>query len=229
MTWRTNTLVLKARDIGRILGLNKWLASYVNDSEYEARYDNSFSRALRTGDYVWDVGANVGYYTKLFSERVGHHGKVFAFEPSPANFARLTSACTDLDNVKLLPVGLGRVDDKLSFQQGDDELGATSRIIENEQDGIEVNIRSGQSMLRANDVELPNVIKIDVEGFELEVLEGLGEFLMDPTLRVIGVEVHFGILKERGVPDTPKRIESLLQQKGFKVSWPDISHILASR
>jgi FkbM family methyltransferase len=41
---------------------------------------------LRPGDVVLDIGAHIGYYTILFSELVGVHGKVIAFEPDPQNF-----------------------------------------------------------------------------------------------------------------------------------------------
>lgn len=196
---------------------------------YETNYDNRFSGALRQGDCVWDVGANVGYYTKLFSDRVGELGKVFAFEPSPMNFDRLTTACASLGNVTFLQCGLGGEDGKLRFQQGSDDLGATSRIIEAQSKGMLVDIRSGTSLISGDEATLPNAIKIDVEGFEYEVLKGLGEHIDNPEVRLIGVEVHFGILKDRGVPDVPQQIETLLNRTGFSVSWPDNSHIIAIR
>ena len=229
MSWRTNSFVLVLRNIGRTLGLNKLIASYLLGGGYETSYDNRFSGTLRQGDCVWDVGANIGYYTKLFSERVGELGKVFAFEPSPVNFVRLTSACSAFGNVTLLPCGLGKVDDKLRFQQGIDDLGATSRIVEAESEGILVDIRSGTSLINGGEAPLPNAIKIDVEGFEYEVLKGLGEHINNPEVRLIGVEVHFSILKMRGVPDVPQQIETLLNRTGFSVSWPDNSHIIAIR
>lgn len=45
--------------------------------------------AIKPGDVIWDVGANVGYYTRKFSDSVGPAGQVFAFEPFPATAARL--------------------------------------------------------------------------------------------------------------------------------------------
>jgi len=129
MSWRTNSLVLAARNIGRSLGLNRYLARLLNGSGYETIYDNAFQQSLRQGDCVWDVGANVGYYTKLFSQRVGEEGRVFAFEPSPVNFSRLSTACVGLVNVQLRQFGLGQTDGSLSFQQGADDLGATSRVV----------------------------------------------------------------------------------------------------
>jgi FkbM family methyltransferase len=229
MSWRTNGFVLVLRNTGRRLGLNKWIASYLLGDGYETKYDNSFSGALRQGECVWDVGANVGYYTRLFSERVGEGGKVFAFEPSPVNFKRLSTACEALGNVTLLQSGLGKENSKLRFQQGTDDLGATSRVVDAESEGLDVEIRSGASLIGMKDALPPNAIKIDVEGFEYEVLDGLGEHLKNPELRVIGVEVHFGILKERGVPHAPQQIEDMLCRDGFSVSWPDSSHILAVR
>jgi FkbM family methyltransferase len=229
MSWRTNSFALALRNIGRSLGLNRVIASYLMGAGYETRYDNNFSGALQPGDCVWDVGANVGYYTRLFSERAGIAGRVFAFEPSPVNFHRLTAACASLANVTLLHSGLGREDGKLRFQQGTDDLGATSRIVEKDSEGVIVDVRSGASVIDAGDALVPNAIKIDVEGFEYEVLEGLGSYINKPGLRLIGIEVHFGILKERGVPQVPEQLEELLNRNGFAVSWPDASHIIAIR
>lgn len=229
MSWRTNSLVLILRNVGRNLGLNRLIASYLLGAGYEARYDNSFSGALRQGDCVWDVGANVGYYTRIFSERTGQAGRVFAFEPSPVNFGRLTTACASLGNVTLLHSGLGAKDGKLHFQQGADDLGATSRIVEEDSGSVIVDVRSGASVIDAGDALVPNAIKIDVEGFEYEVLEGLGDYIKKPDLRLIGIEVHFSILKERGVPHVPEQIEAMLNRNGFAVSWPDASHIIAVR
>lgn len=230
MTWRTNGLVVAARNVGRTLGLNKMIASYLLGEGYEAKYDNGFSATLKQGDCVWDVGANVGYYTRSFSDRVGATGMVFAFEPSPVNYVRLSATCATLKNVRQLQSGLGRENGKLTFLQGADDLGATSRVVEaSAANAVVVDIRSGMSLIAEGDVVPPNAIKIDVEGFELEVLQGLGSHLSSPALHSIGIEVHFGILKSRGMPDAPSQIENLLQRHGFVVNWPDSSHILATR
>jgi FkbM family methyltransferase len=230
MSWRTQQWVVAARNAGRTLGLNKLIASYLLGEGYEAKYDNRFSITLRQGDCVWDIGANVGYYTRSFSDRVGVQGVVFAFEPSPANYLRLNAACATLKNVRPMQCGLGHENGKLSFEQGADELGATSRIVESSGANTEmVNIRSGLSLISEGDALPPNAIKIDVEGFELEVLLGFGNQLTSRELRSIGIEVHFGILKSRGMADAPSQIERLLHSHGFVVDWPDSSHILATR
>lgn len=229
MSWRTNAFVVRARNLGRALGVNKHLAVWLNGAGYEARYDEAFSSDLRRGDKVWDVGANVGYYTRMFAEKVGSTGVVCAFEPSPVNYPRLLAATVGNPQVTHLQVGLGSENGRLSFQQGADDLGATSRVVDNANGGIVVEIRTGANVIEAGDAPVPNAIKIDVEGFELEVLKGLGRYLEDRAVRVIGIEVHFSILKSRGMQHAPAEIERLLKSSGFSVEWPDSSHLLARR
>ncbi len=227
MSWRTHPLVVKARNLGRALGVNRYIASRESGG-YEAAYDARMRACIRPGDTVWDVGANVGLYTARFAELVGPAGRVVAFEPSPTNFAELTRACAGLRNVTLEPFGLGERLGVVSFAQGGDSLGATSRIVSGGTEGDTVDIRSGDALIAAG-LAVPNVLKIDVEGFEGEVLAGLRQCLSNPDLRAIAIEIHFSLLSERGLAHVPGEIEKTLRQQGLTVSWPDRSHVLATR
>ena len=89
MSWRTTRVVLLLRNLGRYLGLNPILGMLLGRGGYEDRFQIAMLKAIRQGDVVWDVGANVGLYSKLFSNIAGFSGKVFAFEPSPVNLLRL--------------------------------------------------------------------------------------------------------------------------------------------
>ena len=229
MSWRTSKLLLLARNIGRRMGINKRLAVLLNGAGYEARYDQALITALRAGDCVWDVGANVGYYTRQFAEKVGEGGLVYGFEPSPHNFGRLQAATSSVGNVRLVNAGLGSEGGKLLLLQGADELGATSRIVGAGEGGVSIEIHRGMDLISAGQAVQPNAMKIDVEGFELEVLQGMAGSLSSKSLRVIGVEVHFSILKARGLEEAPQQIEQLLQRHGLTVTWPDASHIVALR
>lgn len=230
MSWRTNSLTLSLRNMGRRLGLNSFLMSFVSSSSYENKFNKALLSCVKKNDVVWDVGANIGHYTRLFADLTGLQGKVFAFEPSPQNHNRLALNLKGVENVVLLPYGLGDKEDTVAFKQGDDELGATSQVTHNNSGGVVVDIRSGDSLLADGSiVNAPKVIKIDVEGYEWEVLEGMKELLKYPSLRTIGIEVHFGILQERGMAQVPQQIEQLLLDSGFSLSWPDSSHVLAVR
>jgi len=189
--------------------------------------------AIRPGDVVWDVGANVGLYSRRFSDIAGPSGRVFAYEPSPANLERLNEAVGPLANVTVVPVALGENEDVVIFEQGVDPLGATSRIVDKadreSERQVEIRLSSGDRLVSSGMVVSPNVIKIDTEGFELDVLRGLRATLQGKSLRVLCIEVHFRLLRERGLPNAPSDIEKLLVSSGFSLTWPDASHLVASR
>jgi len=146
------------------------------------------------------------------------------------NYSKLESNCRSLQNVDCFQLGLGSSDFEAVMQQGDDDLGATSKVLTNGPDlGAKVKIRTGLTLLNEMKLRPPTVLKIDVEGLEHEVLQGFGDMLSEPLLRAVGVEVHFQLLKDRGEADGPARIERILQHSGFTVRWMDPSHILASR
>lgn len=227
MTWRTNALVLTLRHLGRITGFNAFVGRLVWRG-YETNYEGRLAESIRAGDTVWDVGANVGYYVVQFAERVGPMGRVLAFEPSPSNFSKLTQACAGLANVHLHNIGLGDKPGRFPFAQGIDDLGATSRIMDGGAGSQFVEIGVADTLIDQG-LDLPAVVKIDVEGYECEVLSGLSRHLCDPGVRLIGVEVHFGILRERQLGDGPRQIENLLSRSGFSVRWADASHLIAAR
>lgn len=229
MSWRTHRAIVAARKIGRSLGANQWIARHLQPTGYEVRYQDCLLSAIRPGDCIWDVGANVGHYTRQFAARTGRDGVVFAFEPSPLNFPRLVQACGGLDNVRPMQMALGSEEGEVSLQLGADDLGATTRIVDASLGDSKVAMRSGRDLISARAALPPNVIKIDVEGYEGEVVDGLGAFLSNPGLRAIGIEVHFGILDGRGMSRAPDAIEGALRMHRFDVRWVDASHIFGAR
>lgn len=229
MTWHTNPAFIGLRNMARRLGLTRYVAGLRGDMNYEQAFDDALFSALRKGDVVWDVGANVGYYTKRFAETVGPDGHVVAFEPFPATAQRLRAYMQDTPNHSLHMLALGAEDGEVTMQAGGDDLGATSRIIASAGDGVAIRIATGDGLLGRNEVPAPTVLKIDTEGFELDVLQGMAELLERPQVRAVFVEVHFGLLAERRQPYAPGEIERLLKLTGFATRWVDPSHIAAER
>ncbi len=241
MTWRTSRFITQLRAIGRATGANRLITSIRQESTYEERFDRAFLALVRAGDCAWDVGANQGIYCEKLSSRVGPAGVVFGFEPSARNFAVLQRRCAPLRNFRGVRLALGDSNGHTLLIQGDDALGATSRITppspsRNTQSSSgdrlgteEVEVMAGEDIVRTELATMPNVMKIDVEGSEVECVKGLGALLGDHTLRLIGIEVHFGILTERGLANAPRSIERTLIERGFSVAWTDRSHIIANR
>jgi hypothetical protein len=94
---------------------------------------------------------------------------------------------------------------------------------------VDVSIMRADGLIRDQRVRPPTVIKIDVEGYELEVLRGCGDLLDSTDLRAVFIEVHFQLLHERGLDHAPEEISSRLTRAGFKVRWLDLSHICGIR
>jgi len=229
MSWRTNKLILLFRKLGRLMGVNKIISRLVLGDKYEESYDAFLQSFIADADIVWDIGGNVGYYSKIFSDAVGVYGKVFVFEPSPINFSTLKKNTHNIKNIYLNNFGLGSSEGIFSFEQGKDQLGATSKFCPNTESSMMVEIKSPQKIIASGDIDLPSIIKIDVEGFELEVLRGFNNALKNKKIKAIGVEIHFSELENMGNPNASMHIESLLVSSGFKLKWTDFSHLVAYR
>ena len=234
MTYRTSFLIVLLRNISRKLGFNKIIHDYILNTKglYEENFMNNLLSKTQPGFCVWDIGANIGFYTTKFADLVGSNGLVEAFEPSIENYKKLIDASKDYKNISCNKHALGSYNGDAFFLQGEDDIGATSRLTESKSQSSHeksflVNLRTGDSLVEANETTQPNLLKIDVEGFELDVLNGFSEILSNQNLKVIGIEVHFELLKKRGIK--PSKIEKILKNNDFEIDWTDPSHIIAER
>lgn len=139
----------------------------------------TLERIIRPGMTVLDVGGNIGVYTVLLSRLVGPAGRVISFEPDPDLFASLQANCArnGCTNVELHNLALGRRQDRLVLRRlilnsGDNTLGrAGSRHFRSE---VEIGVAALDEFLPAL---RPDLVKIDVQGWELEVLRGMARLL----------------------------------------------------
>ena len=229
---RTGWVLIAVRNLGRRIGVNRLLAASGNRAGYERGFQDALLVGLNPGDVVWDIGANVGFYSRLFAGLIGETGRCYAFEPSPLNRARFQELGIP-DNVLLFPYALGDKHGVAQLVQGGDPLGATSfllgRGIACAEEPIPVECMTGDLLVEGGRTPVPKCIKIDVEGYEWEVLQGCQKMLGHEGLFRIGCEIHFGILAKRGHPQRPCEIESLLKKNGFRCRWIDHSHLVAER
>jgi FkbM family methyltransferase len=224
--------VVKARSLARKTGAIRLINRLRPARSYEQRANQALTAALRPGDVVWDVGAKFGLYTELFCRHVGPAGLVVAFEPSAESCAGIREVLPDCAWLRVENVALGDADTTGRLVT---EADSVENHVATEADArngaavsIPVEIRRGDTVC-ARLGRVPNVIKVDVEGFEEEVLLGMGELLASPQLRCVLVEVHFTKLEARGRAMAPVRIEKLLGARGFRTTWVDTSHLFAAR
>lgn len=140
---------------------------------------------LREEDLFADIGANVGSYTVLAAGAAGC--RVVAVEPLPLTFDILSDnvAINHLsEKVALLNIGIGAGAGTLRFTRS---LDTTNHVATSgETDTLEVPVRTLDEILP----KTPQLIKIDVEGFELPVLRGAGKILTDTALNALIIEVN---------------------------------------
>lgn len=94
---------------------------------------------------------------------------------------------------------------------------------------IVVEISTGDELVNNKTVKLPNIIKIDVEGFEIDVIQGMQTILVNKFLKKVFIEIHFLEMTKRGLKNGSKEIVDILNKSGFKVNWTDPSHLIAER
>ncbi|MER8680408.1 FkbM family methyltransferase [Mesorhizobium sp. M1405] len=166
---------------------------------------------LRPEDIFYDVGANVGSYTLLASAAAG--AKTICFEPIPSTFAKLT-ANVRINNVEALVnaqnIGVGNRDETKYFTSNLDTVNRVALDTDSSQAGrLEVKVRPLDAFSATTP---PTLIKIDVEGFETEVLYGARQTLSHPALKGLIVELGEGG-KRFGHDKT--EIETFIRERGF--------------
>jgi FkbM family methyltransferase len=230
---------LRVRSLTRRVGINRFLASvtFLNSSrDYEAGVRTALLASLREGDCVWDVGANQGLYTRLFVELVGRSGAVVAVEPAPQQVALLGAVAEEYPTLKVIAAAASDYVGEASFYLDESSDGTTCSLrtrhsgSDNDPSAtIKVPVITLDSLLQRSDVRCPRILKIDVEGFELEVLKGATQLLSNKRVITIVIEVHHAVLEKRGMMLAPQSIRVLLEKNGFKVRNIDRSHIEATR
>jgi len=202
-------------------------------SEHERPTTTVFLKYVRPGDSIWDIGANVGYYSCLLAKLTGKAGKVVAFEPNSENFRLLNEniRALQLSNVHSLRTALADYEGEAQMENAD-RVTKYSRLVAVHWPARHpvqiVSVTTGDAVLKNQKAPLPDFIKVDVEGFECEVLGGLKTVLAHPRCRALLCEVHFALLAERGKIGANKEIIRVLRRFGFNHNtWVSRSHLLA--
>jgi FkbM family methyltransferase len=141
-----------------------WLGSYEYDKQ------RVFQKTVRAGATVYDIGANVGFYTLLASRLVGPSGQVFAFEPAPGN-CRLLRKHLEMNGVS----NVSLIEKAVFSSNGEGHFNCSANRSMGHLDAsgtLSVPTVTIDAFAFDQTMPGPEVIKIDVEGAELEVLTG---------------------------------------------------------
>jgi len=162
---------------------------------YHERYEADLvQRLLADDDVFWDVGANVGYFTLAAATALANRGQIVAFEPGKNAYARLTEnlALNPWQNIKAYPVAVADREGEAVLHLLGDIADSSANLYQagDTQAGQEVCRTVGlDRFLRSEGLRPPDLIKLDVEGAELAVLQGAQGLINDsPPLWLMEME-----------------------------------------
>jgi FkbM family methyltransferase len=178
-----------------------------------------FVRELNASDVCWDVGSNVGIFACLAAAR---GADTVAFEPVPANteLIRRNAVHNDL-SVRAFGTALGAESGTARIPNPDaGGAGANFSLLTTDGDAtvptLDVSVSTGDHFVTDEDVSPPTVLKIDVEGAEAAVLDGLSAVFTDHPPRVVYVEVHEAKLPEFGA--SAAGVRDRLRDAGYRIT-----------
>jgi FkbM family methyltransferase len=157
----------------------KWIVGSGNHGYWLGSYEmdkcTRFAEAVPHGGVVFDLGANVGYYTLISALRAGPGGRVFAFEPLPRNLAFLKRhlALNRIENATVIEAAVADCGGTVRFKQ--DSSTSKGRI--GEGGSLEVQCLSLDDWVDRGLLPAPDLLKIDIEGAEFQALQGARRLL----------------------------------------------------
>jgi len=181
------------------------------------------SPLLKKDMYCLDVGSNIGYYVCLESNAIGNNGKVISIEPSPINFKYLKKnvELQNTSNIEIHNFACGNENNEIEFYVSDRSNWsrvATDKFIDAPPDvivqTIKVPMKTIDSFIEEKSLPRLDFIRMDVEGFEVNILEGMHQTL-EKFQPMLHMEIHLFLL---GISETKKLLQNI-QKHGYEILY----------
>ena len=143
-------------------------------NKQDAEEINYLKKNIKPGDVIIDIGANIGFYTKLLSSLIGPNGKVHAFEPDNQNFKHLSKNVKSLQNVILNKKAVSDSTGNIKIYKSKD-LNVDHRTYPVEDYASIETIESISIDDYLNSNYKVDIIKMDIQGYEISALKGMKE------------------------------------------------------
>ncbi|MBL1280179.1 MAG: FkbM family methyltransferase [Fluviicola sp.] len=139
---------------------------------------------LKPNDTFVDVGANIGFLSLAGAHSVGENGRIHCFEPVPSTFEILqkNKELNNFSQIELHEFALGERTEEATIYAEKENRGGASIVNQHSSDGIIIQVKKLDDLALKSTV---NVMKIDVEGFELDVLKGAKETIRKDRPKLI--------------------------------------------
>lgn len=176
---------------------------------------------VEPGMTVIDIGANIGATTLNLAKKTGPLGKVYSFEPGPYNFKRALEniSLNNFKNIKLINKGLGHEKATAFLYNVNANNSGMQRLLtqappKSSYEKMKVEIDTLDNCIASMEIPSPSLIKIDVEGYEYNVLLGAEQTLLRHK-PVMFIELDDNNLREQG--STAETLVEFLVQMGYTI------------
>jgi FkbM family methyltransferase len=152
--------------------ISDYIGHYIYFGLKDVSYDKLFELCKPTFNVI-DIGTNIGFIALMLS-RLAHTGKVAGFEPDPFNYNQAFEniKLNAFDNLSIYNVGLGEKASKAVMEIRTRSNRGGNRIAPTKHEGVEIVIDTLDSFFPKLEFASVDLIKIDVEGYELKVIKG---------------------------------------------------------
>jgi len=182
----------------------------------ELDFVEALEKRLRRGGVCYDIGSNVGQFLIPVAKIVGERGGVVGFEPHPGNYQRLIRnvALNGLTNATVFQLALGDRSGEIQIfgTRGIATIVPRAANQNKSSPAAIIKVIRGDDLRRTAGLQIPEAVKVDVEGAEFGVLSGLKETLSSPVCDLLCLEMH-----PRFIPAevSPEMVLSLVRSLGF--------------
>lgn len=167
------------------------------DQDYEVFELEIFKKLAEKSSVMFDIGANIGLYSLVVASIPNNKSKIFAFEPVAENrkYIDKNISLNKLENIEIVPMAVGEKPGKLKLYLAENSIGTHSagRVTDK---NITITKTSIDSFSKLRNV-VPDIIKIDIEGYEAYALEG-GLKTIKKHKPTILIEFDTGLIRNCG-------------------------------
>jgi len=207
----------------------------IQGKDPEKNIKKVFLNNIKKGDTIIDAGANIGEFSIIAAKKIGTDGNLISIEPlkQTSKWLQKNLLLNNFHNHVVLESAVGRKTEvRTLFKKNESAgMGLLDPVIDGEKlvESSKINVKTVDDILSSRKINQVNMLKIDVEGFEYDVLLGCKKSFEDKKIEKIICEIHLGYLSEKGIDEN--LIYSLLEKNGFNISTIEFKnntkHILA--
>lgn len=149
---------------------------------------------------IFDIGANIGQTVEFYRD-IYPNASIYSFEPIPKTFGELEQKCAGMKNVNTFNIAFGEKKESMQIQVVKDETSVVNSLSDKFQDNLKSDSESYETVniqverlddfVKQNEIEKIDLLKIDTEGYEVQVLNGAADLLASGKVSAIICEAGF--------------------------------------